>query len=126
MTDIDKALETLAEGHQHSDCDGRGICTCGVAAALATIEAELARLRGLLDEASETIRSLSGDAFRLRAERERDEAVAALREVAEGSFDDVDPDDGLHRRSVRRYARQVLERLFACDPHAQGMGVGDD
>jgi len=38
------------------------------------------------------------------------ELEGVLREIVEGEFDDVDPDDGLHTSSVRQLARQALAR----------------
>lgn len=59
--------------------------------------AEMERLRGLLDEASEDIRSLSGDTFRL---------AAALRKIAD--YGRGRGMDGCHEEKLRDIARAAL------------------
>lgn len=47
-------------------------------------------------------------AFIVRTVNAHDGLLKALEEIAIGKFDDVDPDDGMHRRSVRAVAREAL------------------
>lgn len=126
MTDIDKALGRLRNRHlSETPHFPKDVETCVVCVSLSSVMAELARLREELAAYDGTDRrNLWDENARLRAER--DEAVAALREIADAhehgaecftNYNDPTTEAcGIPRQSSRAIARAALARLAPKEP----------
>jgi septation ring formation regulator EzrA len=86
---------------------------------LSTAQAEVARLREALEQAHHgwtislnDLSSLRTDLAAAQAEVQR--LRQKLMEIRDGKFDDLDPDDGLHRTSARAVARDALTLEGGC------------
>jgi len=78
-------------------------------ARLAEVERERGELAKLVQQTSKPCGAPDCEPYK-QAEAALTEARAALQNVVDGEYDDLEPDDGLHKHSVRAMARAFLDR----------------